>query len=78
MAALIGDTFGLGRIGAILGLLEVGFGTGAGLGPVIGGAIFDLKQSYFLAFLLGVATILVTTMLISFIRRETGRTAGSR
>ncbi|MQY73866.1 MAG: MFS transporter [Dehalococcoidia bacterium] len=78
MAALIGDTFGLGRIGAILGLLEVGFGTGAGLGPVIGGAIFDLKQSYFLAFLLGVAAMLVTTVLVSFIRRERGRTVASR
>jgi MFS family permease len=78
MAALIGDTFGLGRMGAILGLLEVGFGAGAGLGPVIGGAIFDLKQSYFLAFLLGVAAMLVTTVLVSFIRRERGRTVASR
>ena len=77
MAALIGDTFGLGRIGAILGLLEVGFGAGAGLGPIIGGVIFDLKQSYFLAFLLGVVVMLVTTVLISFIRREWGKTVAS-
>jgi len=35
MAALIGDTFGLGKIGAIFGLLEVGFGIGAAIGPAI-------------------------------------------
>jgi len=72
MAAIIGDTFGLGQLGAILGLLDVGFNTGAAVGPVLGGVIFDLKQSYFLSFLLGVGLLLVTTVLIVFIRRETG------
>jgi OFA family oxalate/formate antiporter-like MFS transporter len=70
-AALIGDTFGLGQLGAILGVLDAGFNTGAALGPLIGGLIFDLRASYFLAFLLGVLVMLVATVLILLIRRET-------
>lgn len=77
-AALIGDTFGLGRLGAILGLLDVGFNIGAAIGPVVAGLIYDLRQSYFLSFLLGIGLILATMVLVSFVRRETGRTAGSR
>jgi len=73
MAALIGDTFGLGRIGAILGMLEVGFGIGAAIGPAVGGFIFDVSNSYFLAFLLGAAVMLVATLLIALIRRETNK-----
>jgi len=78
MAAIIGDTFGLSRMGAILGVLDTGFNAGAALGPVIGGIIFDIKQSYSLSFLLGMALMLVTTALIAFIRQETGRTAVRR
>jgi len=73
MAALIGDTFGLGRIGAILGMLEVGFGIGAAIGSAVGGFIFDVSNSYFLAFLLGAAVMLVATLLIALIRRETNK-----
>ena len=77
-AALIGDAFGIGRLGAILGLLDVGFNIGAAIGPVLGGLIYDLRQSYFLSFLLGIGLILTTMVLMSFIRRETGRTAASK
>ncbi len=77
-AALIGNTFGLGRLGAILGLLDVGFNIGAAIGPVVGGLIYDLRQSYFLSFLLGIGLLLATMVLVSFIRPETGRTADSR
>jgi len=73
MAALAGDTFGLGRLGAILGVLDVGFGAGAAVGPVIGGLIFDLSGSYFLAFLLGAVAMVAVTLLMSLIRRETVR-----
>jgi len=73
MAALVSDAFGLGRIGVILGLLEIGFGVGAAIGPVMGGLIFDARDSYSLAFLLGAVAMLVVTLLISLIRRETNR-----
>ena len=71
MAALISDTFGLGRIGAILGMLEVGFGIGAAIGSAAGGFIFDVSNSYSLAFSLGATVMLVATLLIALIRRET-------
>jgi len=73
LAALIGDTFGIDRIGAILGVLEVGFGVGAAIGPVMGGFIFDARNSYSMAFLIGAVVMLISTLLIALIRRETNR-----
>ncbi|MFC1964896.1 MFS transporter [Chloroflexota bacterium] len=73
MAAIVSDTFGLSRIGAIFGVLELGFGAGAALGPAIGGFIFDVTNSYDIAFLIGAFAMLIATLLIPPIRRETGR-----
>lgn len=71
MGALIGDIFGLGKIGAIFGVLEFGFGIGAAIGPVGGGLIFDVTNSYFMAFLIGALVMVVSTLLIALVRRET-------
>ena len=71
MGALIGDTFGLGRIGAIFGVLEVGFGIGAAIGPVLGGYIFDVTHSYTAAFIVGAVVMFAGTVLVALIRRET-------
>ena len=71
MTALFGDTFGLGRLGAIAGVLDIGFGVGAAIGPAAGGLIFDVNRSYSLAFLLGAAVMLITALLIAVVRRET-------
>ncbi len=71
MAALVSDTFGLSRIGAIFGLLEIGFGVGAAIGPLMGGLIFDVSGSYSLAFLLGAVAMVIVTLLISLMRQET-------
>jgi len=76
MAALIGDTFGLGRLGAILGTLDAGFCAGAALGPYVGGLIFDVSRSYSLAFSLGAAAMVLATLLIALVRRETDRSPG--
>jgi len=70
LAALVGDTFGLGKLGAILGVLDVGFGTGAAIGPVVGGLIFDLSRSYFVAFVLGAVVMVIVTLLVTLVRRE--------
>jgi MFS family permease len=78
MAAIIGDTFGLGQIGAIFGLLEVGFGFGAATGPAIGGLIFDISHSYTIAFLIGAGVMLVVTLLLTLIRQETNTNFGVR
>ncbi len=71
--ALVSDTFGLGKIGAIFGLLEIGFGIGAALGPAIGGLIFDISQSYSMAFLLGAMAMLMATLLVVLIKRGTNK-----
>jgi MFS family permease len=70
MAALIGDTFGLNKIGVIMGALEVGYGVGASIGPVIGGLVFDISNSYFLAFLIGAVTMMVAVLAVALTRQE--------
>jgi OFA family oxalate/formate antiporter-like MFS transporter len=70
MGALIVNTFGLGKLGSILGVIDVGFGIGAAIGPVIGGLIFDIMHSYLLAFLLAAVTMLIGIVFIALVRRE--------
>jgi len=74
MGALIGDTFGLGKIGAIFGVLEIGFGIGAAIGSTVGGIIFDVSNSYSVAFLMGAIAMLITALLIVLVRRESRKT----
>ena len=61
------------KIGAILGMLDAGFGTGAAIGPVIGGFFFDVSSSYLTVFLLGSVVMLIAAFLVVLIRRETDR-----
>lgn len=70
MAALISDTFGLGRIGTIMGALEVGFGIGSAIGPAVGGYIFDVNGSYTMAFLSWAVALLTTALITILVRRE--------
>jgi len=70
--ALVGDTFGLRNIGVILGVLHIGWGIGAAIGPAVGGLIFDVKNSYSIAFWMGGGAWLIVTLLIALIRREAG------
>jgi len=73
VTALISDTFGLRSIGVIFGVLEICFGIGAAIGPAMGGLIFDVRNSYSIAFLIGAVAMLIVTLLIALIRRETSR-----
>ena len=72
ITALLGDTFGLNRIDSILGVLGVAWAIGAATGPVIGGLVFDISNSYSLAFLLGAVAMAIIAPLTALIRRETG------
>ena len=72
-AALISDTFGVKNIGAVFGLLEIGFGIGAAAGPVVGGYIFDVRGNYTDAFIIGMLAMLVATLLIAMVKREAPR-----
>jgi len=71
IGALIGDTFGLRNIGIIMGAVNVGFGVGAAIGPAIGGFIFDVSNSYSLAFLIGIVVLLVASLCMALARPET-------
>lgn len=70
ITALIGDTFGLYKIGTILGVLEIAWGIGAATGPIVGGRIFDMNHNYFIAFLLAAVALVVAALMIALIRRE--------
>ncbi|MFC2068534.1 MFS transporter [Chloroflexota bacterium] len=66
--ALIGDTFGMGHIGVIMGVLNSPWNIGAAVGPALAGYIFDVNSSYTIAFIFGMAVSLMTLILALFIR----------
>lgn len=70
LAALVGDTFDLGRIGALLGVLEMSFGLGGAIGPVIGGLVYDIGGSYVPAFAAWAGVMLTVSLLVRLIRVE--------
>ena len=69
-AALISDSFRSKNIGTAFGLLEIGIGTGAAVGAVVGGRIFDINHSYDVAFLSIALTLLVAATLFTMVKRE--------
>jgi MFS family permease len=71
MAALVGDTFGMRNIGIIMGSLQVNWGIGVLAGPAVGGLIFDISNSYFTAFLIGVLGMFAIALLVALTRKET-------
>ena len=73
VTALISDTFGPRSLGVIMGMLVVGWGIGAAIGPAVGGLIFDVSKSYFTAFLIGALVMLVATLFVALTKRETNR-----
>jgi len=70
--ALIGDTFGLRSLGIVMGALVIGWAMGAALGPAAGGLIYDVSESYFMAFIIGALFMLASAILVYLIRREVG------
>lgn len=73
MAALVSETFGMRNIGIITGALQVNWGLGVVIGPIVGGSIFDVSGEYFLAFLMTLIVMLIIIILVSFTRREINR-----
>jgi predicted MFS family arabinose efflux permease len=71
LGSIVGDTFGLKNLGAILGITEVGFNVGAATGTAVGGLIFDISQSYFMAFLLTAISLFIGALLLISVGRET-------
>ena len=65
--AVIGDIFGLGNLGIIMGVLDIGWGIGSAIGPAVGGFIFDTTKSYFTAFIISTLAILGIALLALFL-----------
>lgn len=68
--ALIGELFGLQRLGTFLGILLIFYGIGAALGPFLAGYIRDITGSYKIAFSLGGLAMFVATSLALLIRES--------
>jgi MFS family permease len=62
--AVIGDIFSGKNVGTIFGFLEISFGLGMALGSWSGGAIYDLTGSYRWAFVLALASFVVSFLAI--------------
>jgi cyanate permease len=63
MAALVGRFFGLRAVAALVGAIALGATTGGALGSYLAGYIFDVTDSYRLAFFIAasVSSIAVIT-----------------
>lgn len=59
LVALVGDAFGLSKVGQVMGVLMISWGIGSAVGPYIGGLSFDFAGTYRLAFLSGGLIILL-------------------
>ncbi|MFC1593240.1 MFS transporter [Candidatus Omnitrophota bacterium] len=68
IVAIVGDIFGMRRLGVIMGTLSVAFSIGAAIGSFFGGLIFDVTGSYNLAFLIGAAAMLLIILFTTLIR----------
>lgn len=68
ITALMADNFGLLNFGYILGILDIGWAIGSAIGPLVGGLIYDINGSYFIAFILGSIAMACVVLLISFIK----------
>jgi MFS family permease len=57
LPALIGETLGLGSMGAILGVVNLFWGIGSTIGPFVTGYLFDLTGSYSIGFTIAAVMI---------------------
>jgi MFS family permease len=80
VTALIGDIFGMRRLGAIMGVITAGWAFGAAVGPALGGYIFDVSGNYFIAFGAGAVALFAGACCVGFIQpvNNNGHQAGRR
>jgi predicted MFS family arabinose efflux permease len=69
-AALIGDLFGLRHVGLIMAVIEMGWESGAALGPAVAGYAFDVLGLYFHVFLGGAVAALISAALILMLEKK--------
>ncbi|MFC1903622.1 MFS transporter, partial [Chloroflexota bacterium] len=65
---MVAEHFGLGSHGVVLGAIMLGVMGGVAVGPVLAGHIFDITDSYNLAFLIYAIAGIIGLILISLLK----------
>ena len=65
---LLAEVFGLGSLGAILGVIEFGASTGSIVGPFLGGWLFDITGQYKITFVVTAAVTAIGLILTVLLR----------
>jgi len=68
LPVIAGEIFELKSIGAIVGVQMLGVAIGGAIGPVLGGYVFDVTQSYYFAFMVSGICTIIALILLAFIR----------
>ncbi len=68
LPVIAGELFKLKAIGAIIGVQMLGVAIGGAIGPVLGGRMFDVTGTYYLAFIVGGICTILALILLAFIR----------
>jgi MFS family permease len=75
-SAMIAEIFGLRSHGAILGACNFGYSIGVAIGPLSAGYIFDLTNSYEIAFLIVIAFTILGIVVTALLRPIQSKQAG--
>jgi len=68
LPVIAGEIFELKSIGAIVGVQMLGVAIGGAIGPLLGGYVFDVTQSYYFAFTVSAICTIIALILLAFIR----------
>lgn len=71
--AVVAEVFGKKHMGSIFGLVTTGGALGGALGPYLTGAIYDRTGSYWWAWFMGLACVLLSTLLFAGVRNMAQR-----
>lgn len=74
VSAMAADIFGIYRIGVIMGVIGIAWFIGATIGPIIGGVIFDIHKSYFLAFLVAAICMVIIILFLAMLSKPDSST----
>ncbi|MFH0914381.1 MAG: MFS transporter [Chloroflexota bacterium] len=69
---LAAEVFGVGSLGAILGVTEFGTALGGAAGPLVGGWLFDIYSSYQTSLLVSAGISILAVLLMSLLMKRRG------
>jgi MFS family permease len=67
---LYGQTFDATHIGKIMGMIYCSWAIGAAIGPFIGGALFDLRGNYVLAFWVAAIAMVIAAVMGALVGKD--------